>query len=149
MVKPYGITGVIVIANIIKQTLDFIRENLLQIIIACLLCTCLHILCEMFSISINSNNDNGRLEQLQQELHQAGSAQQSISTRIDVVENRLDLIDEVQRNIETGSLRIKERIARIEKNLRESENLIRECQQIHDRILKGAEAKAADTCNAT
>lgn len=137
----------IVIANIIKQTLVFIRENFLQIIIACLLCTCLHILCEMFSI--NNNNDNGRLEQLQQELHQAGSAQQSISTRIDVVENRLDLIDEVQRNIETGSLRIKERITRIEENLRESENLIRECQQIHDRILKGAEAKAADTCNAT
>ncbi|MBO5167618.1 MAG: hypothetical protein J6B49_00770 [Phascolarctobacterium sp.] len=137
----------IVIANIIKQTLVFIRENFLQIIIACLLCTCLHILCEMFSI--NNNNDNGRLEQLQQELHNAGSAQQSITTRIDVVENRLDRVDEVQRNIETGSLRIKERITRIEENLRESENLIRECQQIHDRILKGAEAKAADTCNAT
>lgn len=139
--------GVIVIANIIKQTLVFIRENFLQIIIACLLCTCLHILCEMFSI--NNNNDNGRLEQLQQELRNAGSAQQSISTRIDVVGNRIDRVDEVQRNIETGSLRIKERIARIEKNLRESENLIRECQQIHDRILKGTEAKAADTCNAT
>lgn len=137
----------IVIANIIKQTLVFIRENFLQIIIACLLCTCLHILCEMFSI--NNNNDNGRLEQLQQELRNAGSAQQSISTRIDVVGNRIDRVDEVQRNIETGSLRIKERITRIEKNLRESENLIRECQQIHDRILKGAEAKAADTCNAT
>ena len=137
----------IVIANIIKQTFLFIRENFLQIIIACLLCTCLHILCEMFSI--NSNNDNGRLEQLQQELRNAGSAQQSISTRIDVVENRIDRVDEVQRNIETGSLRIKERITRIEENLRESENLIRECQQIHDRILKGAEAKAADTCNAT
>ncbi|MBR6636192.1 MAG: hypothetical protein IKK97_01945 [Phascolarctobacterium sp.] len=137
----------IVIANIIKQTLVFIRENFLQIIIACLLCTCLHILCEMFSI--NNNNDNGRLEQLQQELRNAGSAQQSITTRIDVVGNRLDRVDEVQRNIETGSLRIKERITRIEENLRESENLIRECQQIHDRILKGAEAKAADTCNAT
>ena len=137
----------IVIANIIKQILDFIRENLIQIIIACLLCTCLHILCEMFSI--NNNDDNGRLEQVQQELHNAGSAQQSISTRIEVVENRLDRVDEVQRNIETGSIRIEERIARIEANLRESENLIRECQQIHDRILKGTEAKAADTCNAT
>ncbi len=147
MVKPCGILGVIVIANVIKQVLVFIRENFIQIVIACMLCTCLHILCEMFSI--NNNNDNGRLEQLQQELHDAGSAQQSISTRIDVVENRLDRVDEVQRNFETGSLRIKERVARIEGNLRESETIIRECQQIHDRILKGRKAKAADTQNAT
>lgn len=143
MVKPYGILGVIVIANVIKQILDFIRENFIQIIIACLLCTCLHILCEMFSI--NSNNDNGRLDQLQQEVRNAGSTQQSITTRIDLFESRLDGADEVQRNLEVGNLRIEERVARIEANLQKSRELISECQQLHERILERSKEKANDT----